>query len=145
MNSGANIYSLIGYERAAGNNLPYSTPATSVPLGVQLPADGDYSFSLSAPDSHSAALQEKHITLVDQTTQTRTLLTTADYTVFLPAGSTDTRFVLEIAPADQTPTALDYFPSSSSATSQPQKHLINGVLYILRDGKWYDMIGKVRE
>ncbi len=132
LNAGSNIYSLIGYERIAGNSLPFSNQPVSIPIGVQIAADGVYTFSLPAPPTAVS------VTLRDKTDSTQTLLNTSDYAVFLTAGSTDTRFEIEIAPVSQIATGTEAVCHQTSAV---RKVLIDGRFYIVRDGKTYDARG----
>ena len=135
LNAGSNIYSLIGYERIAGNSLPFSNQPVSIPIGVQIAADGVYTFSLPAPPTAVS------VTLRDKTDSTQILLNTSDYAVCLTAGSTDTRFEIEIAPVSQIATGVDNAQFTMHNSQSVRKMLIDGRLYIVRDGKTYDAQG----
>lgn len=136
LNSGrSNIYSYIGYEKCAANSMPINTTTTTVvPLGIKTSATGDYTIAL--PDGASGV----NIHLVDAETGERTNLSAGlDYTVTLPAGEYSDRFLLEIAPIQHIATGID--ETNGEANSSTHKVLINGILYIVRDGKVYDARG----
>ena len=118
----------------AGNTLPISEQTTIVPVGVDVVADGDYTFSM--PNGTSGV----GVTLIDGVTGERTNLALTDYTVSLEKGTYDQRFVLEISPIEHTTTAIE----NSEKTDAPNnvcKKLIDGVLYIIKDGKVFDARG----
>lgn len=138
MNAGkANVYTLIaGSEsniEAAGNVLPFSNQTTVVPVGVKIKTTGDYTFSI--PEGTRGV----GVTLVDTETGIRTSLSALDYTINLTAGTYDSRFVLEISPIVQSPTDIDAVSDQQSAV---RKVMIDGILYIVKDGKVYDAQGK---
>ena len=133
----ANLYSLIGYERAAANSLTLNTTSTTiVPLGVSIPVAGEYTFAL--PDGAQGA----ELTLMDDETGKQTNLSAGmTYTVTLNAGQTDNRFRLEIT-TQNTPTDIENTNDVENETNRNiRKVLINGVLYIVRDEHIYDARG----
>ncbi len=132
----ANIYTIIeGYMPAAGNSLPLSaTETTLVPVGVQISEAGEYTFAI--PDGTSGV----GVTLIDNETGSRTSLSALDYTVNLTAGEYTSRFVLEISPVQNTPTGIGNEEIVNRISSH-RKLLIDGILYIVRDGKMYDACG----
>lgn len=132
----ANIYTIIGgYLPAAGNCLPLSTTETTViPMGVQINTAGEYTFAM--PDGTNGI----GVSLVDNETGVRTSLSATNYTVSLTAGKHNGRFALEISPIQNTPTGIE--PSDVSyQPSEIRKIMIDGILYIVRDGKMYDARG----
>lgn len=135
--SGANIYTLTSDQiQVAGNSLPLSTTQTTVvPVGVKIKSAGDYTFSI--PEGTDGI----GVTLVDNETGVRTLLSALDYTVNLTADTHDGRFVLEISPIYNTPTGIEEPTSDSSLKGRAQKRIIDGVLYIVKDGKIFDARG----
>ncbi|MBQ7531068.1 MAG: helix-turn-helix domain-containing protein [Paludibacteraceae bacterium] len=139
MNSGkANIYTMVeGYIQTAGNILPLSEQTTIVPVGVKVVENADYTFSI--PDGTSGV----GITLIDRETGTRTNLSALDYTVSLEAGTCDERFVIEISPISQVITDIESTNGEDDGISPNGAHkvLIDGLLYIVRDGKMYDARG----
>ena len=133
--SKANIYTFIeNYIPAAGNTLPVSEQTTLVPVGVQIKTTGEYTFSM--PDGTEGV----GITFIDNETGVRTSLSALDYTVNLSAGTYDNRFVLEISPIKQTPTGIGIVESQKSK-DESRKILIDGLLYIVKDGKMFDARG----
>lgn len=137
LNAGkTNIYSFVGYERLAANCLPISDSATVVPVGIQVFTAGEYTFAI--PEGTEGV----GVTLVDTDANVRTNLGLTDYTVTLQPGTYDNRFMLEISPVQQTTTGWE--PTSDSSLKgreNARKVLIDGVLYIVRDGKIYDARG----
>ena len=133
----ANIYTIISnYIPVAGNTLPLNTSQTTqVAVGVQIAEDGNYTFAI--PDGTNGI----GVTLIDNETGTRTNLSAIDYNVNLSAGTYDNRFTLEISAVDQTPTNIEESTSEEAKTIGARKLLIDGVLYIVRDGNIYDARG----
>lgn len=138
----ANIYTMItsvidneaSLAEAAGNVLPMTEQTTVVPVGVKTTTDGDYTFSI--PEGTEGV----GVTLLDTETGIRTSLSALDYTVSLEAGTYNDRFVIEISPIQHVATALE--PSAvGDQQSDVRKLLIDGLLYIVRDGKMYDARG----
>ena len=132
----ANIFTIAGNTSLGGNSLPLSTTQTTVvPVGVKIKTAGDYTFSI--PEGTEGI----GVTLVDNETGVRTLLSALDYTVDLTAGTHDGRFILEISPIQNTPTGIEEPTSDSSLKGRAQKRIIDGVLYIVKDGKIFDARG----
>lgn len=132
----ANIYTMTADNvAAAGNSLPMSENTTIVPVGVSVKKTGDYTFSI--PDGTNGV----GITLIDEETGIRTSLSALDYTVNLAAGDYTERFWLEISPIYNTPTGIEEPISDSSLKGRAQKRIIDGVLYIVKDGKIFDARG----
>lgn len=132
----SNIYSFIGYEKAAANSMPLKTEQTTiVAIGLNIITAGEY--TLGMPDGTDGV----GVTLVDSETGTRTNLSAGmTYTVTLAAGDYTSRFYLEISPVKETPTGLEQLPTTNDQ-SPIKKLLIDGVLYIIRDGKIFDARG----
>ena len=130
----ANIYTFIGTEWVAGNTLPMSEQTTVVPVGVKIASAGDYTFAI--PEGTNGV----GVTLIDNETGIRTSLSALDYTINLPAGTYDNRFVLEISPIVQSPTGIE---STEHRTQNTDVHkvLIDNILYIVKDGVMYDARG----
>ena len=135
----ANIYSIVeNYIPTAGNSLPMSlTQTTLVPLGVRIVTEGEYIFSI--PEGTSGV----GVSLIDNETGTRTNLGLTDYAVTLPAGDHNNRFVLEISPIVQVTTSVEQIngENSDAALNGVCKKLIDGVLYIIKEGKVFDARG----
>lgn len=137
----ANIYTMItsvtdnqaSLTEAAGNVLPMSEQTTVVPVGVKITMDGDYTFSI--PEGTEGV----GVTLLDTETGIRTSLSALDYTVSLEAGTYNDRFLLEISPIQHI--ATDVESTGNDAMNGVRKLLIDGLLYIVRDGKMFDARG----
>lgn len=135
----AYLYSFVGNEQVAANSMSLHTEETTlIPLGVVLSkADqaGDYTFAL--PDGSDGI----GITLIDSLSGMRTNLSTGlTYTATLSQGTHNGRFWLEISPVQETPTALDPVTDDNSRDNV-RKRMIDGRLYIIRDGRIYDARG----
>ena len=134
-NSKTNIYSLIPSDtdpiQVAANVMPIEE--TIIPLGIKLDAAGEYTFAM--PDGTDGIVVE----LIDYTTNTTTNLLLDDYTVTLPKGTNDARFALHVKP-NKTTTSLE---DVNTNTTGVKKYLIDGVLYMQKDGVLYDAQGKL--
>ena len=135
LNSRINIYSLIqGNEsniEVAGNVMPIEE--TIIPLGVQVKTAGEYTFAM--PDGTDGITVE----LIDYENNTRTNMLLDEYTVNLGKGTFETRFALHVKP-DKTVTGLE---EVNTNTNGVKKYLINGILYMQKDGSLYDAQGKL--
>lgn len=136
MLNGANIYTLIGTEQAAANSLPLNMEQTTVvPVGVKIATTGDYTFSI--PEGTEGV----GVTLIDNETGARTSLSALDYAIYLEAGTYNERFLLEISPIKLTPTSVDAVTGDGSQITDARKVMIDGLLYIVKDGVIYDARG----
>ena len=132
-NSGANIYTLIEDVQVAGNVMPLETNVTKiVPVGVKITEAGDYTFSM--PDGTNGV----GVVLIDNIAGTRTNLALEDYTVNLTAGTFNERFFMEISPIAQAPTDVE---AISDEGLEIRKVMVDGVLYIVKDGVVFDARG----
>ena len=132
----SDIYTLIGYEKAAANSLPISEQTTVIPLGLSIEYNGDY--TLAMPDRVNGI----GVTLVDNQTGTRTNLSAGmDYTITLKKGDYNNRFFIEISPVQQVPTDIEYVTGDSNGKETVRKVLIDNILYIVRDGQIFDARG----
>ncbi len=140
----ASLYTMVeGYIQTAGSCLPLETEnVTVVPLGIQTIADGEYTFSM--PDGTDGV----GVTLIDNVRGMRTNLALSDYMVELEAGTYDERFVLEISPIEQIVTGVEMINGENGDASLNGekvtgvcKKLVDGVLYIVKDGKVFDARG----
>ena len=131
--SGDNLYTFAGYYKMAGNCLPDTV--SSVPVGVQLAHSGEYTFALPDGSNGIGAV------LVDKATDTRTNLGLTDYTVALEAGTYNNRFSLELSPMSPTPTDVKEITGDGTLVEGARKVLMDGTLYIVRDGKVFDARG----
>lgn len=129
----ANIYTMGDLYKMAGNCIPDTV--TTLPVGVQLTTDGDYTFSIPEGTYGTG------VVLFDNVTNTRTNLALNDYTVNLTAGTYEGRFILELSPIAQTPTDIDHIQSDSVQGTKARKVVVDGILYIVKDGVVFDARG----
>ena len=135
-NSGkANIYTLSEGIPFAGNTLPMGEAL--VPVGVQIAAEGEYTFRM--PDGTEGMMVE----LVDYETNTRTNLLLSDYIVTLPKGTNENRFALHIQPQKDVVTGVGNIDGGVNSGEGVKKYLIDGRLYLKKDGVLYDAQGKL--
>ena len=132
-NEDANIYTFIESEQVAANSMPFSDQTTIVPVGVKIASDGEYTFAM--PEGTNGV----GVVLVDNIAGTRTNLALENYTVNLAAGQYDGRFFLEISPIVQSPTGIEQ--TGSERKDSVRKVMIDGILYIVKDGRIYDATG----
>ncbi|MBR6065218.1 MAG: InlB B-repeat-containing protein [Paludibacteraceae bacterium] len=132
----ANIWTLTAdYYPVAGNSMPFSAETKTVQVGMNVASDGEYTFSM--PEGTNGV----GVVLVDNIAGTRTNLGLTDYTVNLTAGTYDERFVLEISPINNAPTNIDNVKGNDEQGAKVRKVLIDGVLYIVKDGAIFDARG----
>ena len=130
----SDIYTLIGYEKAAANSLPFSEQTTLIPLGLSIEYNGDYTIAMPG------RMENIGVTLIDTESNTRTNLSAGmEYTLTLNKGDYNNRFFIEISPILQTPTDIEYVENSHN--DQARKVLIDNILYIVRDGQMFDARG----
>ena len=134
INAGANIYTLTDSLKiqVAGNVLPFEE--TTVQVGVEIAAEGEYTFRM--PDGTENMVVE----LIDYEANITTNLLLDDYTVNLPAGSNETRFALSLKP-EKTATSIE--STTAPSDSNIRKFIIDGKLYLQKDGMLYDAQGKL--
>ena len=136
INAGANIYSFVTTEtypiEVAANVLPIQE--TIIPVGIKLDAAGEYTFAM--PDGTDGIVVE----LIDYETNTTTNLLLDNYTVNLGKGTFDNRFALHVKP-DKTTTSVDNIGNEATG-DKVKKYLIDGVLYMQKDGVLYDAQGR---
>ncbi|MBR3407247.1 MAG: hypothetical protein IKG86_00200 [Paludibacteraceae bacterium] len=134
-NEDANIYTFVGPEQVAANSMPFSDQTTIVPVGVKIAADGEYTFAMPEGTNGTG------VYLIDNIAGTRTNLALTDYTVNLAAGTYDGRFSLEISPIAQTPTDIDNVEGDNVQGTKVRKVMVDGILYIVKDGQVFDARG----
>lgn len=136
-NRASQIYSVTEGEAYAGNTLPLETD--TVALTINAAAAGDYVISLPEQNSDVEPM------LYDAEMGMTTPLNLLDYTITLSKGTHTGRFFLILG--RKTPgVATDIETMSPSDLNLPtdmtQKLLINGEVYLLRDGHIYDATGR---
>ncbi|MBQ8386014.1 MAG: starch-binding protein [Paludibacteraceae bacterium] len=133
INSGANIYSMIGNVEVAANVLPVEERI--IPLGLDIEEDGNYTFAMPDGTDGITAI------LIDYETGTETNLLLADYTVELNAGIDNERFALRVRP-NHVATEVEN-TILTDGNDNVKKYIIDGALYLLRDSKLYDAQGRM--
>lgn len=134
----ANIYTIVENSTpVAGNSLPMTEQTTNVPVGVKIVNNGDYTFSM--PDGTEGI----GVTLIDNEIGVRTSLSALSYTVNLTTGTYDGRFLLEISPIHNAPTEVELINGANDANDEigARKVVIDGILYIVKGDKLYDVRG----
>ena len=137
INKGSNIYTLVGTDRiqVAGNVLPLKE--NTIPVGVDIATTSEYTFRM--PDGTAGMVVE----LIDYETNTTTNLLLSDYAVTLQKGSCENRFVLHIQPEKSgVSTNIGQITGGDIDANSVQKYIIDGHLYLKKDGILYDAQGR---
>lgn len=134
--SGGNIYSIIPSTsdpiQAAANVMPIEE--CIIPLGIKTTKATNYTFAM--PEGTDGIVVE----LIDYENNTRTNMLLDEYTVNLGKGTFETRFALHVKP-DKTTTSVDNIGNEATG-DKVKKYLIDGVLYMQKDGVLYDAQGR---
>ena len=133
INKGANIYTVVNGDQMAGNVVP--ADEVVIPLGVVITEADDYTFAM--PQGTSGIIVE----LIDNVTGTRTNLLLEDYTIMLAAGNYEGRFALSIEP-NKVVTGVEDITGAGEGQNKVRKLLIDGTLYLVKDGVIYDAQGR---
>jgi hypothetical protein len=135
INKGANIYTVVNGDQMAGNVVP--AQESIIPLGVVITEAGEYTLTL--PSKTNGVTVE----LVDYETGTSTNLLALDYTVRLIAGTHEGRFALRIQPSKVTTDLENIDGEATGDKANVRKYIIDGALYLVKDGMLYDAQGKL--
>ena len=132
INKGANIYTVVNGDQMAGNVVP--AQESIIPLGVVITEAGEYTLTL--PSNTNGVTVE----LVDYVNGTSTNLLALDYKVRLTAGTHEGRFALRIQPSKVTTDVENgaIFGEGKGI----RKLIIDGALYMQKDGVLYDAQGR---
>ena len=133
INRGANIYSMIGNVEVAANVLPIEERV--IPIGLDIEEDCNYAFAMPDGTDGITAI------LIDYETGKETNLLLADYTVELNAGIDNERFALRLRPSYVATEVENTILTDGN--DNVKKYIIDGALYLLRDGKLYDAQGRM--
>ena len=133
INKGANIYTVVYGDQMAGNVVP--AEELTIPLGIVITEAGEYTFAL--PSNTNGVTVE----LIDNEFNTTTNLQALDHTIRLTAGTHEGRFALRIQPSKVT-TSLENIDGDATG-DKTNKLLIDGALYLVKDGVMYDAQGKL--
>ena len=136
INAGANIYTFTNDQiEVAGNVMPIAE--TIIPVGVKITAAGEYTFRM--PEGTDGIVVE----LIDYETNTRTNMLLDEYTINLEKGTFDNRFALHVKPS-KVATSLDNIGDEATGDKAGlRKFIIDGILYMQKDGVLYDAQGKL--
>ena len=126
-----NVYTYAGTHDVSANVM--SIDNHIIPMGVIVNQAGTYTFTM--PSNFSGI-----VTLIDTQADTRTNLALSDYTVTLQKGTFNERFFLEID-LNQAPTAIDGVGDGKLKDGNAHKFIMNGMMYILKDGVIFDARG----
>ena len=135
INKGANIYTVVHGDQMAGNVVP--AQESMIPLGVVITEAGEYTLTL--PSNTNGVTVE----LVDYETGTSTNLLALDYKVRLTAGTHEGRFALRIQPSKVTTDLENIDGEANGDKTGVRKFIIDGALYMQKDGVMYDAQGKL--
>ena len=131
------IYTVSEHTHYAGNTMPLATD--TVALSVDAPAGGIYAITMPHENGNYDVL------LVDKFEQQANALSAEGCRVQLAKGTTADRFCLVFSPRAQPSQpegpSTDMKPVGNAAAAQ--KVFINGVIYILRGNRIYDLNGRM--
>lgn len=130
-NEAVDVYTFAGNYDVSANVL--SLNDQTIPVGVEVRKAGTYIFSMPSNFSGTA-------TLIDTFTGARTNLALSDYEVELEKGVIDDRFLLELS-IEKVTTVMETVNGGGVVDTDVRKVLIDGVLYIVKDGKVFDARG----
>lgn len=129
-------YSIMNNTKLAYNALSNAEAQQIIPIGVRIPAEGEYTFSLNP---RYAEANIERLDLIDYQTGEITNLMTTDYTFSMTQGENTERFALNVTTRKDTPTDTEQVDVGDERT---RKLIINDKLYIFRNGRIYDATGK---
>ncbi len=135
-------YSMMNNTKLAYNALSPDEAKLAIPVGVRIPEDGEYTFSLN-PRYEEANIER--LDLIDYETSQITNLMTDSYTFTMTQGENTERFALNVTMRKETPTGLENGvndANDANGANRVRKLIINEKLYILRDGMIFDATGK---
>ena len=138
-----NLYTLdYRKHKLAFNGLSELDAIDPIPVGVSLPAKGEYTFAFD--DQLYNGNEIDTLMLIDYTAGTQTNLKYSNYTFTAnKCNNNDTRFaiLIRLAKAPQIPTELEEIPTDG----KPHKIIRNGQLFILKGDDVFNAVGtKVR-
>lgn len=135
-------YSMMNNTKLAYNALSPDEAKLAIPVGVRIPEDGEYTFSLN-PRYEEANIER--LDLIDYETSQITNLMTDSHTFTMTQGENTERFALNVTMRKETPTGLENGvndANDANGANRVRKLIINEKLYILRDGMIFDATGK---
>lgn len=133
------LYSLMPCGELSFNALPDSLTAIGVRLGYHAAQAGTYTLRLT-PNGYLERVAQ--VWLTDKQSNTQTDLLLQDYSFTTQAGEHQDRFAVYcVFRTQETPT--DIHPIGDAA-GVAQKILMDGAIYVVRHGEWFDLLGRRR-
>ena len=124
----------------AFNALPDASAAAGVPLNFFAATSGEYTFAYNDKFGRE---EVKSVMLLDKQTNQWYNLMENNYSFSTGRIDDTSRFILSVrVERKKTPQSITEIEDGTHSTNGPRKILINGHVYILRDGKTYDLTGK---
>jgi len=124
----------------AFNALPDASAAAGVPLNFFAATGGEYTFAYNDKFGRE---EVKSVMLLDKQTNTWYDLMENNYSFSTNRIDDTERFILSVrVERKKNLQSITEIEDGTHATNGPRKILINGHVYILRDGKVYDITGK---
>ncbi len=138
-----NGYTLATYSITGGMQLAFNAMSTEdvkqvIPVGVRLPEDGEYTFSLN---SQYADADIERLDLIDYETGEVTNLMMSDYRFTATRSQNNDRFALNVVPMVKMPTGVED-SDVRNQNSDVRKIILDDKMFIIRDGLMYDATGK---
>lgn len=127
-----NIYSFAGNYNVAYNETGMENQ--TINLGVNVPKNGNYTFSM--PDNFNGSA-----TLVDVVEGKVTELNVSDYTITLNKGTYNNRFQLVLTVNSPIVTNVDEINNGWNTDGKTKKLLINNTIYLINGGHIYNASG----
>ena len=115
-------------------DVAYNGNEAIIPLGIYTPVAGEYTIAIDNNPTEDVYLTRNGIIVWN--------LSMSDYTFDFNAG-TDTSYALQVVRRiNNTATGVDAIDNDKRGTDFVEKIIVNGQLFILRDGVMYDAQGK---
>ena len=133
------IYSELSYGKLAFAAVPDSIAETRIPLTAYVAAEGEYVFSM-VESNYLGRLQ--YVFLHDTQAGLVTDLLERDYAVKLAQGTNAGRFYIQCVFAAEAPAVTTGVNSVESNDDAPQKIMYKNKVYIIYQGRVYDMTGR---
>ena len=141
-NTGAlNLFTINGYgQPLAFNGLSDDDAIAPIPVGVEFPEDGTYTFAFDAKQYSLNALNS--LQLIDYKTNITTDLLFSNYEFQANEGTVNDRFALLVRRAkNHQDVTTDLDNISNGSADNTRKIIRDGQLFILRDGKIFNAVG----
>ena len=136
------LYSMPGTTRLAFNASPLTDE--TIPLGFRVPEDGTYTFALPDNTDRYDIPRFEHLYLIDYQTGELTDLKKDSYSFTSVRTQDETRFALAPVFRKDSPTGTENVADKDDTDdTKVRKAVLNGILYIVRDGRIYNATGDV--